>query len=191
MGITIPKGYRYPEPTDEARLIHTRIKDLADDLNVTLVDHDGRLTTAESGIASRGQVAGRYGSYKSYTSHSPNDGVNRTTHIDVNAFYIPTNSLVAHVSLSVAGQAVANAACTWDPLVSFTTGGVAYQGLGATVSHNQGQAALDVGFFSSSFFDVRSYRGNWGSLAVNCANDATSSAWIHQGYLHWAVTLIA
>ena len=70
MGVT-SKGLRYPEATVLANTLHTRIKELADDVNAGLVTRDGRLdaldtktNTTDSTLAQRGVLISRSGNWK-------------------------------------------------------------------------------------------------------------------------------
>lgn len=200
MGATTPKGLRYPEPSTEARVMPARIQDLANDINDVLTTHDARFTaldtktnTTNTTLNSRGTVVSRYGNSAGVYTHSPNDGVIRTVNQHTDQFYIPANAKYAYVCIGNTAWCSLNAACHWQALVSFQTGGGAWQNVdnGDLVSHNQGNGALDMGFFVSGFFDVTANRNNYGSVAINNTNDTGSGGWVINGYMHWSVTCLA
>lgn len=200
MGTTSPKGLRYPEPTTLARTLHTRIKELADDINTSLIAHDVRFlgldnktNTTNNTLLNTGDVIARYGASAGVFTHSPNDGVNRTINQQINMFQVPSNARTAWVSFNCTGNALVSSAATWEPLVSFTTGGANWLHVhgNAIITHNQGNGVLDMGYHVAGTFNVVNNRGQWGSVANNCANDATSGAWLSQGHLFWSVTFLA
>lgn len=194
MGSTT-KGLRYPEPTTEARTLHTRIKELADDMNTVLTAHDTRFTGLESkttttndNLAPRGQTGYRYGQSAGVFTHSPNDGAWRTISQHLDQFYVHPNANYLQISMMQASYCGAgNAACYWDPLIKFGSGG--WENIrGAVVHvHNQGNAALDMGFHVSGIFNAQPYRGMSGSVATNCSVDAPSAGWLTHGNLFWSV----
>lgn len=198
MGTTSPKGLRYPEATTEARTLHTRIKELADDVNTVFTTQDTRLTgleskttTTQNNLNANGLVVGRYGHCAGVFTHSPNDGVIRTISQHIDYFYIPYTATRVMISMMSTAFAAVNAAGAWYPLVSLNTGGVNWQGMGEYATHNQTQPAIDLGFSAVAEFDVRSYRGNYGSVAVNAYCAPQSGGWITNGYLRWSATLIS
>jgi hypothetical protein len=166
--------------------MHNHIKNLADDVNPFMIDHDAR-----------GLPIARYGAAAGRLTQSPNDNVERTTHSVYNIAVIPTNAVTAHVSMSVAAQAAANAQCWWKPMFSGNNGTMWFflynvtAGNGYVNSHNQSQPAINLGFAVSGIFDVRPYRGGQLALAVNSFNDPGSGAWIDNAYMEWAITLMS
>lgn len=198
MGTTSPKGLRYPEPTALARTLHTQIKNLADDMNAALVAQDVRLlaldnkTDATNTVVNNqtGMVLARYGNAAGVFTHSPNDGGLRTINQHTDQFYIPTNAKVLVVSFENTAFATANAAGAWYPLVSLTTGGGNWIGLGEYVTHNQAQPGIDLGFNCVHQVDVRNNVGNFGSVALNHYADMGSASWITNGFLRWSATLL-
>lgn len=196
MGTTSPKGLRYPEPTTEARTLHTRIKELADDANSVLVTHDARFTALDSktnatnaDLANRAYPQYRYGNSAGVFTFSPNDGVNRTISQHTDQFYVHPSANTIVVSLMQASfcSGVGGAACVWDPLVNF--GGTGWQQVSGNSHrvHNQENRQLDMGFHVVGTFNAQPYRGMLGSVATNCVNDATSAGWLYHGFLFWSV----
>lgn len=183
---TTSRGLRYPEGTVLANTLHTQIKNLADDINPILLEHD-----------IRGLPLTRYGGASPRLTQSPNDNVERTIHIVQNIAAIPSNAVTAHVSMSVGAQAAANAQCWWKPMFSGNNGSTWFflynvtAGNGYVNSHNQSQPAINLGFAVSGVFDVRSYRGGQLALAVNSYNDPGSGAWIDNAYLEWTITVMS
>lgn len=197
MGATNPKGLRYPEPTTEARTLHTQIKNLADDANGVLVSHDSRFTAldtktnvTDSELVNRNTVLGRYGHCAGVFTHLPNDGVLRTVSQHTDQFFVPATATRAIVSMSNTAYSNTNAAGAWYPLVSFTPGGTNWIGMAEFLVHNQVQPALDLGFRTTMEFNVESYDNVWGSVALNGYCDAPSGDWIIVGPLRWSVTLL-
>lgn len=196
MGITSPKGLRYPEPTTEARTLHTRIKELADDTNTVLIAHDARFTgldtktnTTNSSLALRGMPQWQYGKSAGVYTHSPNDYVNRTISQHTDQFYVHPSANYIQVSMKQSSYCGAgNAAGSWEALVNFGgTGWQAVTGTGINV-HNQGNAVLDLGFHVVGIFNAQPYRNMAGSVATNFALDAPSAGWATHGDLFWNVT---
>ena len=196
MGTTSPKGLRYPEPTAEARTLHTQVKNLADDVNGVLVAHDTRFAgldtktnTTNSNLALRGVSAYRYGSSAGIFTHSPNDGVNRTISQHTDQFYVSPSANYIQVSLSQASYCISGggAQIVWEPLVNFDGTGWQLVSGAVQISHNQLNNALDMGFHVVGIFNAQPYRGMLGSVATNCANDATSAGWVVHGNLFWSV----
>lgn len=194
MGITIPKSLRYPEATTEARTLHTRIKELADDVNGVLVDHDTRFSkldtktnTTNSNLSLRGNAAWPYGKSAGVYTHSPNDGINRTISEHPSQFYVHSSANYIQVSMMQSSYCggVGGAAGVWEPLVNF--GGTGWQYLtGVTLRvHNQENNVLDMGFHVVGIFNAQPYRGMAGSVATNFNNDATSAGWVVHGNLLW------
>lgn len=196
MGTTSPKNLRYPEPTTEARTLHTQIKNLADDGTTVLTAHDARFAgldsktnTTDSILSLRGNPVWKYSNCAGVFTHSPNDGVNRTISQHTDQFYVNPAANYIMVSLMQAsfGAGAGGTAGYWEPLVNF--GGTGWQFVGASPvrAHNNEQTALDLGFFAASIFDARSYRNMAGSVASNFVNDPTSAGWVTHGYLRWSV----
>jgi hypothetical protein len=195
MGITSPKSLRYPEATTEARTLHTRIKELADDATTVLTAHDARFSgldtktnATNSDLSLRGMPQWRYGQSAGVLTHSPNDYGNRTISIHENQFYVHPNANYLMVSMQQASYCGAgNAAGVWEVLIKFGSGGWLPVTSANHVVHNQGQAMLDLGFHVTGVFDARPYRNMAGSVATNFANDQPSAGWITHGYLFWSV----
>ena len=199
MGTTSPKGLRYPEPTSEARTFPARIKDLADDANAVLVNHDdrfsgldGKTNSTDALLSERNKVIGRYGHCAGVYTHLPNDGVLRTVSQHTDQFWVPATATRAIVSVMNTAFSNVNAAGAWYPLVAFAPGGVGpWQGFGQYVVHNQAQPAIDLGFSACAEFNVEAYNNVWSSIAVNGYCDPGSANWITCGYLRWSVTLLS
>lgn len=196
MGSTSPKGLRYPEATTEARTLHTRIKELADDINGVLVAHDTRFnaldlkTNSTNGdLNVRGLPQWRYGNSAGVLTHSPNDYVNRTISIHENQFYVHPSANYIQVSMFQSTYCGGNggAAGFWEVLVNF--GGTGWQAVNGTNLrvHNNQNPGLDCGFHVVGMFNAQPYRNMTGSVATNFANDATSAGWFTHGYLFWSV----
>lgn len=200
MGTTSPKNLRYPEPTTEARTLPAQIKNLADDVNSALTYQDTRLnnldkknsdTNAEIGVRSKSSA--RHGASAGLYTHSPNDGVNRTISQHTNMFYIPANARVAQVSMMQRsyGQSLYACAGYWEVLVNFAGTGWQHVNGSSLRVHNEGKYTLDLGFHIVGMFDVRSYRGTYGSVATNFNNDPTSGGYVVHSNLLWSVTSIS
>lgn len=196
MGTTNPKGLRYPEPTAEARTLHTQIKNLADDTNAVLVNYDSRFSALDTktdatinSLAPRGRAEWHYGRSAGVLTHSPNDGVNRTISIHEDMFYVHPNANYIQVSLMQAsfGPGIGGTALVWEPLVKFGGSGWLQVSGNNHRTHNEQVREQDIGFHLVGIFNAQAYRGMAGSVATNCANDATSAAWAYHGFLFWSV----
>ena len=193
---TTARGLRYPEPTTEARTLHTRIKELADDMNGVFTEHDTRLTGLESktnapntALLTRGSTQYRYGRSAGVITHSPNDGVNRTISLHENQFFVHPDANYVQVSISQASHAsgAGGSAGFWEPLVQFGTTGWQLVNGNRCYNHNNQNNALDMGFHVVGMFNAQSYRGMSGSIATNYVNDATSAGWTINGFCLWSV----
>lgn len=192
MGTTSPKGFRYPEPTTEARTLHTTIKDLADDVTDVFIEHDDRLDVMDTSLGGKGVPIGRVGYRAGTLTNSPNDWIERTIHQATYVILIPNNAVTAHVSMSASATCAGNAAVYWKPLVSINnTGSWTQLSSPDLLSHNQGQPALDIGFEVSGVVNVVAGRGNYIALAVNSYVDSGSAGWVYSGYLQYTVTLLS
>lgn len=193
---TTSKGLRYPEATVLGNTLHTRIKELADDMNTQLVSRDTRFdgldsktNTTNATLATRGLPISRHSGYRAADTNLPNNSTAYTTHFATNLVTVPANSRTAVVSMHMPAHCVANAQCHWNPLVSFgASGWMSMFGSGYVTVHNQGQPAINMGFAVSSVFDVRSRIGTNFGIAMDAHNDASSGAWIHLGYIKWSLT---
>lgn len=195
MGTTSPKNLRYPEPTTEARTLHTQVKNLADDANNVLINHDARFTNLDaktdqtnSNLSSRNTVISRYGNCAGVFTHLPNDGVLRTVSQHTDQFYVPAAATRAHVSVMNTAFCNVNCAGAWYPLVNF--GNTGWQGFGEYVVHNQTEPGVDLGFQATAEFNVEAYDNVWSSIAVNGYCAPQSGNWITCGYMRWNVTLL-
>lgn len=195
MGVT-SKGLRYPEGVVIANTIHTKIKELAEDVDAGLGTRDTRLNgldsktdSTNSVISSRGLPISRHGGYVPRSTNLPNNDAAYTTHSVNNFAVVPANARTIVVSMNVNCQANANAQNHWSPLINYTG---AWQWMWGSVEyvavHNNNNTFLNMGFAITSVFDVRSYIGSYVSLAVNGRNDVGSGAWVDVGYLNWSAT---
>jgi hypothetical protein len=196
MGTTSPKGLRYPEPTVEARTLHTQIKNLADDVNGVLTTHDTRMNgldtktnTTNNNLVPRALPEYRYGNVAGVYTHSPNDGIIRTISQHTDQFYVHPSANTLQISVSQVSTAnnPGGSAGVWQVLVNFAgTGWTSVPGNDLRV-HNHEQPMLDMGFHVVGTFNVQAYRGQLGSIATNFTNDATSGGWVSHGPMMWSV----
>jgi hypothetical protein len=193
---TTTKGLRYPEANVLGNTLHTRIKELADDMNAALVSRDTRFdgldtktNTTNTVLAARGLPISRHNGWVATSTNLPNNSSVYTTHLVSNPMIVPTGARVAVVSMQCNSRCETNAQMHWQPCVNFNAGWIGLWGNTAYASvHNQGQPALNMGFAVTAAFDVRDRVGQYTSLAVNAHNDTGSGAWIHIGYMSWSVT---
>lgn len=192
---TTSKGLRYPEATVLGNTLHTRIKELADDMNTQLVSRDTRFdgldtkTNATNTLLNaRGLPISRHSGFGATGTNLPNDAIARTTHYMMNLVTVPSGARTAVVSMHLPAHCVTNAQCHWNPLASFGgSGWMSMFGSGYISVHNQGNTAVNMGFSVASVFDVRSYVGTNFGVAMDAHNDTGSGAWIHVGYLSWSL----
>lgn len=195
MGVT-SKGLRYPEGVVIGNTIHTKIKELAEDVDGALGTRDTRLdgldsktNTTNSTLALRGLPISRHGGYTPRITNLANNDANYTTHQVNNFAVVPANARTVVVSMDVNSQCNANAQNHWSPLINF---GLGWNWMWGSVEyaavHNNNNTFLNMGFSITSVYDVRSYIGANVSLAVNGRNDIGSGAWVDVGYLKWSAT---
>jgi hypothetical protein len=187
---------RYPEPTSEARMLPYAIRDLADDTNSAFVVQDNRFTgldtktnATNNNLSLRGNPAWQYGRSAGVFTHSPNDGVNRTISQHTDMFYVHPSANYIQVSLMQAsfGGGIGGTALVWEPLVNFGGTGWVHVTGNSHRTHNNSTRELDLGFHVVGIFNAQPYRNMAGSVATNCANDATSAGWAYHGFLLWSV----
>ena len=193
---TTTKGLRYPEANVLGNTLHTRVRELAEDMNTQLSSRDTRFdgldtktNNTNTVLNARGLPIARYSGYGATGTNLPNSGVAYTTHYMANLAIVPAGSRVAVVSMHMPAHNVANAQSWWNPLASF--GGSGWMSMfasGYIAVHNQSNPAMNMGFSVTSAFDVRSYIGTYFGVAMDAHNDPGSGAWTHVGYLNWSVT---
>lgn len=198
---TTTKGLRYPEATVLGNTLHTRIKELADDMNTQLVSRDTRFdgldtktNATNADLALRGMPIARYGGTKAANSNIPNDSAVRTIWDLYSLATVPSNARTVQVSISCFTHCVVNAQNWFKPMFSGNNGGT-WLSLFASVDyancHNNANASLNMGFAVSSIFDMVPYRGQTAAIAVNAHNDSGSGAWVHAGYMQWSVLFMS
>lgn len=198
---TTTKGLRYPEGTVLRNTLHTQIKNLADDMNAALVSRDARFdgldtktSATNADLAIRGLPISRYGGSIAAATSMPNDSANRIIYRNASLGTVPAAARTAQVSMSTTANCVANAQCWWAP--QFTSdGAVTWKTMFPSVSfvnfHNNGTAALNMGFAVSSVFNVVADRGKTYGLSVDGYNDAGSSGWVACGYMQWSILFMS
>ena len=198
---TTSKGLRYPEATVLGNTLHTRIKELADDMNTQLVSRDTRFdgldtktNATNADLALRGMPIARYGGSKAANSNIPNDSVARTIWDVYSLTTVPSNARTAQVCISCATHCATNAQNWFQPMFSGNNGGAwmyLMGGSGYYPHHTNANVYLNMGFAVSSVFDMVPYRGQTAAIAVNAHNDSGSGAWVHAGYMQWSVLFMS
>lgn len=193
---TTSKGFRYPEGVVVGNTIHTKIKELAQDIDSSLTSRDTRLNgldtktdNTNNTLNVRGLPVSRHAGYGVAAANLPNNDAVYTVHSMTNLAIVPSGARTAIVSMHMPGHCVANAQAHWDPLASFGgSGWISMFASGYISVHNQAQPAINMGFSVTSAFDVRPHVGGYFGVALNAFNDTGSGAWVHVGYLNWSVT---
>lgn len=179
---TTSQGLRYPEATSAAAKLHTRVKELADDIDAKLVVQ-----------SIRGVPISRHAGATQGLTHLPdNDGL-YNTHIPSPIATIHPAACSLHISIHVSARCEGNAQCHWYPQYTLNNGGVwnNFTPLEFFSFHNNNNAYVDMGLIMSINVDVRAARGQQFGLALSGRNDGGSVGWIHVGYLHWVVTQLS
>jgi hypothetical protein len=198
---TTSKGLRYPEATVLGNTLHTRIKELADDMNSQLVSRDTRFdgldtktNATNADLALRGMPISRYGGTKTPNTNIPNDSVPRTIWDVYSLATVPSNARTVQVSISCFTHCVANAQNWFLPMFSGNNGSTwesLFGNLQYYACHNNANTSLNMGFSVSSIFNMVPYRNQTAAIAVNAHNDSGSGAWVHAGYMQWSVLFMS
>ncbi len=124
-------------------------------------------------------------------TNAPNDSAERTVHPIHNYGIPPQNAIWAQVNCSISANCFSNAQATWQLHLKIGDAANNWKRFGFTV-HNHGNAYFDMGRDWSYNIDVRPHvaRGHTFDIALNCANDSGSGAWLDIGAFHTEVTFM-